>query len=146
TNGIVFVADTHNHVIREITSDGTVTTIAGTKGVSGTNGGIGLAAKFNAPEQIAFDQNQNLYVVDDGSSTIRKISPDTNVTTFAGTPGITGSADGAAATFNLPFGAATDAAGNVYVSDSVNSVIRKITPGGVVTTIAGAVGKTGNLD
>ena len=147
-NGNVFVGDTHNHTIRKITPDGAVSTFAGSLLQQGTNDGVGTAAQFNFPEGVAFNQNQNLYVVDDGNFTIRKISPLAEVTTFAGTPGVTGRADGPAstATFNFPFGTTVDASGNVYVSDVVNSSIRKITSAGVVTTIAGSAGNVGSLD
>ena len=149
TNGNIFVADTHNHEIREITPGGVVTTFAGSPvGIFGTNDGVGTSAQFDFPEGIALDGNGNFYVADDGSSAIRKIAPDTSVSTFAGIPGTTGSADGAgsASTFNFPFGMAVDSAGNVYVGDTANNVIRKITPAGVVTTIGGLAGQPGSAD
>src|SRR5207245_2335683 len=79
----------------------------------------------------------------DGNSTIRKITPAGVVTTLAGTAGSTGSTDGtgAAASFRFPLGVATDSAGNVYVADTDNSTIRKITPAGVVSTVVGMPGQ-----
>jgi hypothetical protein len=84
-------------------------------------------------------------VADLGNHTIRKITPAGVVTTLAGTAGAFGSTDatGAAARFDGPFGVATDSAGNVYVADSGNSTLRKITPAGAVSTLAGVAGQTG---
>src|SRR5439155_1103724 len=94
------------------------------------------------------DSSGNVYVVDYGNHTIRKITPAGVVTTLAGLAGNSGSADGtgSAARFNSPSGVATDSSGNVYVADILNSTIRKITPAGVVTTLAGLAGNTGSAD
>jgi hypothetical protein len=148
TNGMIYVGDTHNHTIRKITPDGTVTTFAGSVGVAGNLDANGLAAQFSFPEQMAFDNNQNLFVMNEGTSTIRKITPGGDVITFAGNSGTAGSADGTGtnATFSSPFGLAADASGNLFVADTVNQTIRKITPAGVVTTIAGAPGVPGSAD
>jgi sugar lactone lactonase YvrE len=147
-SGMIYVGDTHNHTIRKMTPDGTVTTFAGTAGVAGNVDANGLAAQFSFPEQLSFDNNQNLFVVDDGTSTIRKVTPSGDVTTFAGNSGTEGSADGTGtnATFNFPFGLAADASGNLFVADTDNQTIRKITPAGVVTTIAGMPGVSGSVD
>ncbi len=147
-DGNVYVSDTHNQAIRQVTPNGVVSTFAGTIGTIGFSNAVGLAAQFDFPEGVAFDSQSNLYVVDDGSFTIRKIAPDGTVTTFAGTAGTVGSADGVGtnATFGFPFGTTVDSSGNVYVVDSFNELIRKITPAGNVTTIAGIQGKTGNID
>src|SRR4051812_4900507 len=117
------------------------TTMAGSVGSLGSNDGLGLAAHFSAPQSVAIDNNGNVYIADTGNNTIRKISPSGVVTTLAGLAGSTGSSDGSgsAARFDLPQGVAVDAIGNVYVGDSGNDTIRKITPVGVVTTLAGAV-------
>lgn len=148
TNNNIFVADTGNGVIREISAEAIVSTFAGTMRVTGTNDGTGTNAQFNVPEGIAVDANDDLYVVDHGNSTVRLITPDASVSTFAGIPGVTGSADGpaAASTFNFPFGTAVDKNGNVYISDLNNAIVRKITPAGMVTTIGGIAGQTGSLD
>ena len=103
-------------------------------------------ARFNQPMGTAYDRNGNLYVADSGNHTIRKKTLSGVVTTLAGTPGASGSADGtgAAARFSALRGIAVDSAGNVYAVD--NSAIRKITPAGVVTTLAGASGVLGDAD
>jgi hypothetical protein len=131
------------NVVRKITATGTVTTFAGSPGVIGSADGTGATAEFAGPAGIAIDQSDNLYIVDEDNCTIRKITPTGHVTTFAGTAGQAGSRDGvgAAARFNEPMGIAVDAAGNVYVADHENNTIRKITPSGVVTTLAGKAGE-----
>ncbi|MGZ3835264.1 MAG: NHL repeat-containing protein [Mucilaginibacter sp.] len=135
-SGNVYVADNGNNLIRKITPDGTVSTLAGS-GSAGSANGTGVAASFNSPFGIAVDASGNVYVADAGNNQIRKISPAGVVTTFAGS-GIkgAGNATGAAASFNTPSGVAVDAAGNVYVADENNNMIRKITAAGVVTTLA----------
>ena len=147
-NGNVYVSDTGNNTIRKIMPGGTVITLAGSPGVSGTANGTGSAAQFNQPEASAADANGNLYVADMGNHTIRKITPAGVVTTLAGSPGVSGSANGtgSAAQFSYPHGVAVDGSGNVYVTDSGNHTIRKITPAGVVTTLAGSPGGFGSAD
>jgi streptogramin lyase len=147
-SGSVYVADTDNRTIRKITPAGVVTTIAGTAGNVGSEDGTGAAASFSSPRGVAVDRAGNVYVADTLNHTIRKITPGGVVSTLAGTVGDVGSADGkgAAASFKYPAGVATDGAGNVYVADTGNDTIRKITPAGVVTTLAGTAGKAGNAD
>ena len=146
--GNLYVADANNHTIRKITPAGMVTTLAGTAGFSGSADGTGAAARFNFPNAVATDASGNVYVADRSNNTIRKITPAGVVTTLAGTAGTSGSADGtgAAARFDSPYGVATDAGGNVYVADANNHTIRKITPAGVVTTLAGTAGTSGSAD
>jgi sugar lactone lactonase YvrE len=146
--GNMYVADSGNSTIRKIASDGTVTTIAGTAGASGNADGAGAAARFNNPGNVAVGADGTLYVTDSGNHTIRKITPAGIVTTLAGTAGVTGNADGvgAAAQFNQPWGIAVDTAGNVYVADTENYLIRKITPAGAVGTLAGTRGSRGTVD
>jgi streptogramin lyase len=147
-SGNVYVADSRNNTIRKITPTGVVTTIAGTAGAYGSADGTGAAARFSEPEGVAVDGSGNVYVADYGNSNIRKITPAGVVTTLAGTAGAIGSADGtgAAARFNYPYGVAVDGSGNAYVADQYNSTIRKITPTGVVTTVAGTAGAIGSAD
>ncbi len=145
---LIFVADTWNHLIRQVTSAGVVTTLAGFAGNAGTNNGTGTSAQFNQPQGLTVDAAGNVYVGDTGNQTIRKITAAGVVTTLAGSPTNYGSANGsgANATFWDPQGVALDAATNVYVADSFNNTIRKVTPGGLVTTIAGTAGTSGSAD
>lgn len=146
--GNVYVADYANHVIRVITPVGNVSTLAGKVGESGTADGQGTAARFNFPRDIALDGSGLLYVADTGNSNIRRVTTGGLVSTLAGGSGAVGAADGtgSSARFENPVGIAADAAGNVYVADSGNSTVRKITPGGSVSTIGGSPGQIGNID
>lgn len=147
-DGNLFVAETGNRTIRKIAADGTVTTLAGSPGLSGTTDGTGSAARFTSPTSIARDPAGNLYVTDQSAHTVRRITPAGDVTTLAGTAGTSGSADGTgtAATFNYPRGIAYGADGALYVSDSSNRCIRRVTLAGVVTTLAGMAGQYGTTD
>src|SRR5437868_6660180 len=144
----VYVGDTYNHTIRKITSNGVVTTFAGTAGIPGSADGIGNAAQFYRPFGVAADKAGNVYVADASNSTIRKITSAGVVTTLAGTAGVIGSGDGSgnAAQFSSPRGIAIDGAKNLYVTDQNNQTIRKITPAGVVTTLGGVAGSYGIAD
>jgi len=146
--GNVYVADTDNELIRKITPAGVVTTVAGLAGASGSADGTGNAARFNSPEGVTVDGSGNLYVADAGNHTIRKITPAGAVTTLAGLAGNSGGADGpgSIARFQFPADLTVDAAGNVYVADTDNHAIRKVTPAGVVATVAGLVGTSGSAD
>jgi hypothetical protein len=142
----VYVTDTGNHIIRKITPSGDVSTFAGTAGETGSTDGLGAAAKFNSPHSIAVDSLKNVYVSEHGNHIIRKISSSGDVRTFAGTAGQFGSTDGTAAKFQHPTGIAVDSSNNVYVADLSNNVLRKISPSGYVSTLAGAVGQNGFSD
>ncbi len=134
--------------IKKVTSGGVVTILAGTEYVSGSADGTGDAARFSAPSDVAVDSAGNVYVADRSNHTIRKVTPAGVVTTLAGAALTSGSADGTgtAARFNGPSGISVDSTGNVYVADSGNYTIRKVTPLGVVTTLAGKAGSSGNVD
>ncbi len=161
--GNLYIADGANHIIRKISPDGIVSTFAGTppeygnprgSGVSqrlvhsGSADGTGTSAQFFFPTAVAVDANGNVYVADQQNHTIRKITPSGVVTTLAGTALQEGSTDGtgSAARFRYPSGIATDATGNLYVTDSGNGTVRKVTPSGVVTTLAGAAGEFASVD
>ncbi len=135
-NGNVFVADFGNHSIRKITPSGIVSTLAG-NGTPGFMDGVGSTARFNYPIGVAVDVNGNVFVADGSNNRIRKISPMGVVSTFAGS--VSGFTDGAGsvARFNNPQGVAVDANGNVFVADGINAAIRKISPAGMVSTLAG---------
>lgn len=142
-DGNVYVADTDNSTIRRITPHGFVSTLAGTAGVAGSDDGVGGAASFRFPQDLATDRSGNVYVSDVNAHTIRKITPAGVVSTLAGMPGVAGSDDGIgnAARFRYPRGIATDSANNVFVVDSNNYAIRRITPDGVVSTVMAGRGK-----
>jgi hypothetical protein len=146
--GNVYVADQYNDTIRRITPAGEVTTLAGRAGHQGSADGAGEAARFFNPVGVAVDGEGNVYVADQFNQTIRKIAPTGEVATLAGLAGERGSADGAGATarFNYPYGVAVDREGNVYVADTGNSTVRRITPAGEVTTLAGLAGNEGTTD
>ena len=148
--GNVFVADRANHLVRKISRDGVVSTLAGSPGNYGDSDGTSGTASFRDPVATAVDTSGNVYVAEAASSNlIRKITPDGMVSTFAGSSSESGGyADGAgrAAQFRLPFGVAVDNKGNVFVADKGNMIIRKITSDGNVTTFAGSSGEQGKLD
>jgi len=132
----VYVADATNLKIYKITSGGVVTTLAGS--TQGFNDGQGESASFNYPHGIAVDANMNVYVADAANNSIRKVTSEGVVSTLAGSssPGFS-NGTGADASFDRPTGVAVDANGNVFVADRGNNLIRKITPEGVVSTLAG---------
>ena len=158
STGNVYVADSGNNTIRKVTPVGVVTTLAGLayfdenrRIVSDSTGhvdGTGSAARFNRPSGVTVDNAGNVYVADRGNNTIRKVTPTGDVTTLAGLADTSGSTDGtgSAARFNRPSGVTVDNAGTVYVADMLNNAIRKVTPAGVVTTLAGLADKFGSAD
>jgi sugar lactone lactonase YvrE len=138
----IYVADNGAHTIRKITTGGLVSTFAGVGKISGTNDGVGDGARFKSPQALAVDSNGNVFVCDTGNNTIRMITPGAAVTTIAGSPILSGSADGtnSSALFSTPRGIAVDSNGILYVSDAGNNTIRKIVHSGtnwIVTTLAG---------
>jgi sugar lactone lactonase YvrE len=136
-DGTIYVADAgESNRIRKISPDGNVTTLAG--GGEGFADGAGASASFNTPSALALGPDGNLYVADTANNRIRKITPDGAVSTVAG-DGTAGYVDGPAAKaqFNGPIGLAVSPAGDIYVADTYNDVIRMITTEGLVTTVAG---------
>ena len=140
--GNVYVSDADNYRIRKITPAGLVSTLAGS-GTRGSADGTGALAQFDSPNGVAVDEAGNVFVTEFFNHTIRKISPAGVVTTFAGTNGQIGTADGtgSAARFYRPRSLTIDSAGNLYVADSGNHTIRKVTPDGVVSTVLGVAGR-----
>ena len=125
----------------------TFTTVAGLASI-GSVDSVYINAQFNRPATVAVDSAGNLYVADTNNSTIRKVTLAGVVTTLAGSPGNIGSTDGtgSAARFFDPAGLALDSAGNIYVADTGNNTIRKVTAAGVVTTLAGSPDAMGHTD
>jgi sugar lactone lactonase YvrE len=145
-NGNLYVSDAANFVIRKVTPAGVVSTFAGS-GKSGNADGAGTAASFTQPAGLAVDQAGNVFVTDAVSCLIRKITPDGTVSTVAGN-GLPHANDGVGilASFSSPAGVAVDANDNLYIADTGNHEIRKITPDGTVTTIAGNADNPGTAD
>jgi sugar lactone lactonase YvrE len=138
-NGNLYLADANNHVIREVSAAGVITTIAGTgiEGYSG-DGATATAAQLDTPTGIAVDASGNVYIADSHNHRIREVSGG-NITTIAGTgtPGFSGDAAAAtAAQLSLPSGVAIDKSGNVYIADTNNHRIREVS-NGTINTIAG---------
>ena len=149
SSGNLYVADSFNYTIRKITPGGMVSTLAGQAGLNeGTTDGTGSAARFYDPEDLAVDSSGNVWVADGKGDTIRLITPAGVVTTVAGSPRVNGTANGtgSSARFNNLLGIIVDLAGNVYVADSDNNTIRKMTPAFAVTTLAGTSGRSGGTD
>jgi hypothetical protein len=158
TNGNIYVADQVNSTVRRISPAGTnwvVSTIAGLAGNYGSANGTNDVARFHYPAGVAVDLAGNVYVADQINSTIRKLTPlgsnNWAVTTIAGTPGVNGSTDGtnSAARFYWPSDLSVDSSGNIFVADTFNNTIRKITPVGanfLVGTVCGMAGVNGSVD
>ncbi len=136
-SGTLYIADTGNNAVRRVTPDGVIVTLVGATAKS---------VQLNAPQGVAIDAAGNLYVSDTKNSVIRQVTSAGAITTVAGngTRGFSG--DGGAATsaqLNLPAGIAVDAAGRLYIADSGNSVVRRVTAGGSIATVAGTGGVSG---
>ncbi len=157
-NTNLYVSDTFDNQIARVSPTGTVTVLAGSYGVAGSQDGTNTATTFAGSWGIAVDSLTNVFVVDNNSNIVRKVSrigasQNWAVTTIAGTAGVTGSNDGTngQAQFNSPSGLACDPAGNLYVADTQNETLRKITRDAtgtnwIVTTIAGQAGYYGSSD
>jgi len=139
THGTLYVADYGNNTIRKVTSAGVVRTLAGRGTSQGTVDGVGNDAQFGQPSGVAVDAIGNVYVADTFNHTIRGITAAGQVSTIAGSPGDPGNVDGIGdfARFNQPTGIAVGTDGSLYVADTENGSVRRITPAGIVSTIAG---------
>jgi len=156
SSGNLYVADTNNDVIKKVSSTGSVSLLAGSAENAGYVNATGSSARFNAPASVALDSAGNVYVADLNNDVVRMITPAGVVSLFAGQPQKAGYIDGIStlAAFNAPSGVAVDGSNNVYVADSLvppigsyaggNSLLRRITTAGVVSTIAGQAGVTGS--
>jgi sugar lactone lactonase YvrE len=149
--GHLWVADSQNRTIRKVVlATGDVSTLAGTPGQQGTQDGLGTSARFLCPQDVASDGAGQIFVTDSDAHTVRKIVISTGaVSTLAGSPGESGSADGVGpgARFDLPHGIANDGAGNLFIADFGNYTVRKVVIAtGLVTTLAGTPQQSGSLD
>lgn len=147
-SGNVYVTQPQENVILKFNPAGVVTTIGDSLQRIGSTDGSATAARFSFPMGLAADAGGNVYVADSGNATIRRITPDGNVSTVAGLAGVYGSADGfgSAARFRQPEALAINPEGDVYVADRGNATISRMTPAGAVTTIAGAAGSHTSVD
>ncbi|MCU0748934.1 MAG: choice-of-anchor D domain-containing protein [Akkermansiaceae bacterium] len=146
STGVLYVADSNNHRIRKIATDGSVSTLAGS-GVQGTANGFGTAAEFDTPVGIARGATGYVYVTEANSHGVRKIAADGTTSDFAGSAAIAGFANGAgnSARFSQPTGLGVGVDGLVYVADTGNHRIRSINAAGLVATVAGS-GASGTVD
>lgn len=139
--GNLFIADTANHRVRKVDLQGIITTMAGNgqQGFSG-DGGPATSASLRHPDAVALDANKNLYIADTNNMAIRKVNPANIISTVAGnsTPGFSGDGGpGVKASLSFPGGLTVDAAGNLYIADTGNSRIRKVSRSGIIATVAG---------
>lgn len=145
--GNLYIAEAPSAVLRKVTPQGVVTTLAGGRGTVGSADAAGTAARFNDPSRLVADVNGTLYVTDSGNSAVRRVTAAGVVSTVAG-DGTCGSVDGLAALarFCKPRGIALDNKGVLWVADSGNHTLRRIAPDGTVSTVAGTVGVCGTRD
>jgi sugar lactone lactonase YvrE len=139
--GNVYIADRNNYRVRKVSPGGTITTFAG-GGKPGSlgDGGLATSATLRSPSGVAVDGQGNLYIADRDNSRVRKVNRSGTITTFAGTDKERFSGDGGPATSALlyrPDGVAVDGRGNIYIADTFNNRVRKVSPGGTITTFAG---------
>jgi len=141
SNGNLYIADYNNNRVRKVTPAGTISTVAG-KGTAGEtgNGGPATAAELNLPQGIAVDAAGNLYIADSGGNTIRKVTASGTISTLAGNGTAGYSGDGGAATaakLDIPYSVHMDTLGNLYIADYGSNTVRRVTPAGAISTVAG---------
>lgn len=141
SEGVLYISDHSNNRVRKVTTDGTISTVAGT-GTAGFKGddGPALSAQLNRPYAVAVNEAGVLFITDGNNHRVRKVSVDGTITTVAGTGTAGYGGDGGPATsaqFNLPLGVAVDSSGNLYISDYNNHRVRRVTPDGEISTVAG---------
>lgn len=136
-DGVIFVADATSNIILKMSPGGAFTIVAGVPNKAGAKDGPAGKARFNAPQGLALDHEGNIYVADSGNHTIRRVTPDGNVSTLAGMHGKRGTRDGHAASARLdsPASIAIDSAGTLYVTNGTDNLIRKISAAGEVSTV-----------
>jgi uncharacterized protein (TIGR03437 family) len=139
----MYIADTGNHVVRKVNTSGTISTVAGNNASAYSgDGGPAIDASLSEPSGLAFDGAGNLYIADTNNNCIRIVTPDQNIHTFAGQCSYAlFQGDGGPATqakLNKPYSVAVDPYGSVYISDTQNERLRKVTPDGIINTIAGS--------
>ncbi|WP_406279151.1 NHL repeat-containing protein [Nocardia sp. NBC_00881] len=144
-SGNIYFADTYNHMVRRVDSQGVITTVAGaapSPGFDG-NGGPATAARLNYPAGVAVDASGNIYIADTNNHMVRRVDSQGVITTVAGAAPIAGfggdggPATAAAARLYSPAGVAVDASGNIYIADTSNHRVRRVDSQGVITTVAG---------
>jgi sugar lactone lactonase YvrE len=151
-SGNLFIADQINNVIRKLSASGIITTVAGGGEWLG-DGGLATSARLSSPSGVAVDVAGNLFIADSGNNRIRKVSASGIITTVAGSgaggfslPGSGFAGDGGpaiSALLSQPTGIVADTAGNLFIADSYNNRIRKVSTGGIITTVAGSGAITG---
>lgn len=146
--GDVYVADGFQHTIRKLTPAGQVVTVAGVAGQAQVVDGVGTNARFNFPRALAVDNSGNVYITEFSGHVIRKMTTSGVVTTIAGMPSSSGFSNGTGtdAAFSFPSGIDVDEKGVLYVADQSNTQVRRISPSGVVSTLAGRTGSTDYMD
>jgi len=147
-NEHLYIADSGNKVIRKLSLNGKISTVAGIPGKTGYRDGSAQNSLFSSLSDLAFNQKGVLYIADADNELIRKFSENGDISIVAGIPGKSGHKDGPAksALFATPVGTAFDSKGNSYITDTLNHVIRKLSESGKVLTVAGVPGKAGYRD
>ncbi len=152
THGNFFIADPDNDMVFKVDTNGVLTVVAGNGILAGNgtlgrtgDGGAATSASFQLPQSVAVDSSDNLYILDSPGGYVRKVTPDGIISTIAGnglSPYNGDNIPATSASFGHPYSMTLDSAGSIYIADTNNNRIRKITPDGIVTTVAGN-GKAG---